>query len=245
MTVFYVFDRFFLIDLPTHYQETAMTNPKSLIIFDLDGTLIDSVPDLADAIDKTLITLGGSPAGGERVRTWVGNGSLKLVERAIDWAGIDADRLHDAHELFLTTYHDCHDGTAPYADVSQGLNHLKQQGLSLAICTNKPNQFLPQILTNMGWDGVFDCVVGGDTLPTKKPDPAPLHHICQTLGVDACHAVMVGDSKNDILAGKNAGMTTLALSYGYNYGEPIADSQPDAVFDDFESLVDFILSRLA
>ncbi|WP_432481367.1 phosphoglycolate phosphatase [Moraxella sp. ZY200743] len=219
------------------------TTPKSLVIFDLDGTLIDSVPDLTDAIDKTLLILGSCTAGEELVRTWVGNGSLKLVERAINWAGITLERLDEAHELFLTTYHNCHDNTTAYANVKEGLICLKQQGFKLAICTNKPTQFLPQILANMGWLDMFDCVVGGDTLSTKKPNPNPLYHICQTLSIDVCQSIMVGDSKNDILAGKSANMTTLALSYGYNYGESIAISKPDAIFDDFGSLVAFILNH--
>lgn len=93
----------------------------------------------------------------------------------------------------------------------------------------------------MGWTDKFACVIGGDSLPTNKPDPAPLLHICTTLGMDKSQAVMVGDSKNDILAGQNAGITTLALTYGYNYGEPIADSRPDGVFDEFGDLVTSLL----
>lgn len=214
---------------------------KSLIIFDLDGTLIDSVPDLAAAIDKTLAHFGRPPAGVDHVRTWIGNGSLKLVERAINWAGLDNDKLNDAHEVFLREYTDCHDGTVAYDGVKEGLDRLINRGFVIAICTNKPSQFLPKILQKMGWVDKFNCVVGGDSLPVKKPDPAPLLHICEQLGVNPSQAIMVGDSKNDILAGKNASMTTLALSYGYNYGEPIANHNPDAVFDDFSDLVAFIV----
>lgn len=215
---------------------------KSLIIFDLDGTLIDSVPDLADGVDKMLAHFNKTPAGTERVRSWVGNGSVKLVERALVWAKIPLDELHHAHELFLKEYATCQGKTAEYDGVTDGLKRLSAQGLTLALCTNKPAQFLPNILANMGWADTFACVIGGDSLPTKKPDPAPLHHICNTLGVDTSQAVMVGDSKNDILAGQNAKITTLALTYGYNYGEPITDSCPDGVFDGFGALVEFILA---
>lgn len=224
---------------------TTTTNQpaKSLIIFDLDGTLIDSVPDLAAAIDATLTSLDAPMAGVDHVRTWVGNGSLKLVERALAWAKLPTDQLHTAHEIFLQKYANCHDGTVEYQGVTDGLGRLSHQGFTLAICTNKPVQFLPEILKNMGWTDTFACVIGGDSLSVKKPDPAPLLHICQTLGVDTAHTIMVGDSQNDILAGKNADMTTLGLSYGYNYSKPIDESCPDGVFDDFGSLVDYIVAN--
>lgn len=214
---------------------------KSLIIFDLDGTLIDSVPDLADGVDKMLAHFDKPPAGTDNVRTWVGNGSVKLVERALVWADLSLDNLHHAHEIFLKEYATCQGKTVAYDGVTDGLNRLIEQGFTLALCTNKPVQFLPDILNNMGWADKFACIIGGDSLPTKKPDPAPLLHICDTLGVDKSQAVMVGDSKNDIAAGQNAGITTLALTHGYNYGKPIADSRPDGVFDNFNDLVAFLL----
>ncbi|WP_066802361.1 phosphoglycolate phosphatase [Moraxella oblonga] len=215
---------------------------KSLVIFDLDGTLIDSVPDLADGVDGMLAHFGKSPAGTERVRTWVGNGSLKLVERALMWADLPLDNLPYAHEIFLQKYANSQGKTAEYQGVSIGLNQLIQNGFTLALCTNKPTQFLPDILKNMGWADKFACVIGGDSLAVKKPNPEPLLHICKTLGIDKSQAVMVGDSKNDILAGRGAGMMTLALTYGYNYGEPIADSEPDEVFENFGALVEFVLA---
>ncbi|OOR89379.1 phosphoglycolate phosphatase [Moraxella caviae] len=220
---------------------------KTLIIFDLDGTLIDSVPDLAAAVNAMLTELGTANASTEQVRSWVGNGSLVLTERALTWANLATDdaALHHAHERFLAHYADCAScATAPYAGVSAGLKTLKQAGFALAIATNKPARFLPEILAAQGWHD-FDCVIGGDSLPTKKPDPTPLLHICDALGISPAAAIMVGDSKNDVVAGKNANITTLALSYGYNYDEPIAHSEPDAVFDEFADLVAFILKNFA
>lgn len=215
---------------------------KSLIIFDLDGTLIDSAPDLAEAIDAMLAHFGAPRAGVRQVRNWVGNGSQTLVARALAWAMLPDTLLPHAHEVFLQKYATCHDKTQEYQGVSEGLQRLKEHGFTLALCTNKPARFLPDILAKMGWQDTFAHIIGGDSLPTKKPDPAPLLHICGALGVVPIQALMVGDSKNDIQAGKNAGMDTFALSYGYNYGKPISDSAPDGIFDDFGSLVARILA---
>ena len=218
-----------------------------LIIFDLDGTLIDSVPDLTLAVNMMLGKIGGVPVTVADVRSWVGNGSMTLVERVLSHQMLPCDdaRLHIAHELFLNSYaHNvCRDTTA-YAGVHEGLDRLRAVGLSLAICTNKPMMFLPEILTHMGWDGLFVKVLAGDSLAVKKPDPAPLLHLCDKLNIHPDETLMVGDSKNDIQAGKAAGMTTLAVSYGYNYHEPITASAPDVVFDDFTHAVAWILERV-
>ena len=217
---------------------------KSLIIFDLDGTLIDSVPDIAVAVNAMLTSFDAHTADISHVRTWVGNGSRILTKRALIWANLPTDDEHLtlAHDRFLSAYARCTcQDTRAYDGVTQGLDTLLQAGYLLAIATNKPTCFVPEILTKLGWTDKFTVVLGGDSLPTKKPDPMPLLHICHQLNISTQHAIMVGDSKNDIQAGKNAHITTLALTYGYNYDEPIANSCPDGVFDNFESLVDFIL----
>lgn len=215
----------------------------SLIIFDLDGTLIDSAQDLTHAINAMLEQFGKPPAPLELVKQWVGNGSVTLVERTLDWAKVPLEQLEIAHQSFLVSYGACQHEVMTYEGVETGLAYLQQQGFLLALCTNKPQVFLPSILNQLGWHNRFDCVVGGDTLPTKKPNPAGLWHICQVLGVHPSQAVMVGDSVNDIKAGQQAGMMTLALSYGYNYGLPIQDSHPDRVFDGFDDLVAFLLEH--
>lgn len=218
---------------------------KSLIIFDLDGTLIDSVPDLTSAVNVMLQAFHAPSATQALVRSWVGNGSKKLVERALTWANLNEHQdAHHAHEWFLAAYADhCCVDTVPYPDVDAGLAQLQAHGYTLAIATNKPIRFVPTILQNLGWTDKFACVLGGDSLPTKKPDPAPLLHICQELGFLPKQSIMVGDSKNDILAGQAAGMTTLALTYGYNYNEPISQSSPDRVFDDFASLTQYLINN--
>lgn len=213
---------------------------KQVLIFDLDGTLIDSVPDLANSVNFALKNNHLKTHSQDMIRTFVGNGSYKLCERA---TGIDDQALIDkVHHDFLAHYakHSC-EQTLAYAGVNEFLPQLSQR-YRLAIATNKPEQFLPSILARFGWERYFGVVVGGDSLPAKKPDPLPLLHICTQLGVASEQAIMIGDSKNDIIAGQNAQMMTLALSYGYNYDEPIAYCNPDKVFDDFGALARFLLS---
>ena len=218
------------------------TTQKTLVIFDLDGTLIDSAPDLAAAINRMYAKLSLPDMPIETIKSWVGNGSLKLVERALAAHGIEANKIDEAHEIFLGEYAACStDATVAYDGVSLGIERLQAAGFQLAICTNKPARYLPEILAHFGWQTAFDVVLGGDALALKKPDPAPLLHICEQLGVAPEAAIMVGDSKNDILAGQAAGMMTLALRYGYNYGEPIDQMRPDAAFDDFDALTDYLL----
>lgn len=208
---------------------------KQVLIFDLDGTLIDSVPDLANSVNFAL-QINQLPTHDENtIRLFVGNGAYKLCERACP-VGSDGELIDKVYGDFLRSYaqYPCVKTTL-YAGVAEYLPRLAER-YRLAMATNKPVQFLPAILAKFAWGEMFDVVLGGDSLPDKKPNPAQLLHICTKLGVTTTQAVMIGDSKNDILAGQNAGMTTLALSYGYNYGEPIENSKPDATFADFESL---------
>lgn len=220
---------------------------KSLLIFDLDGTLIDSVPDLTEAVNASLVKNGLPTHSTDVIRTLVGNGAYALCQRAVDMADDkhpDDRLINQVHHDFLAYYeqHTCIKST-PYDGVHQGLSALKLHGHTLAIATNKPVRFLPSILAHFGWQSLFDCVVGDGTLPTKKPDPAPLLYICNTLGFTPAQALMIGDSKNDIIAGKQACISTIALTYGYNYNEPITNSNPDYAFDRFGQMVDYLITQ--
>ena len=227
-----------------------MTNQaidKQLLIFDFDGTLIDSVPDLADATNIMLSQLGMPTYPLQTIEKWVGNGARKLVERALSGSVEVNDNLaladvEAAEQLFFDAY-GAHDTskTVAYPDVDSGLKQLKEAGFTLALVTNKPIRFVPHILSGMGWTPLFEMVLGGDSLPQKKPDAAPLLHVCETLNFVPSEALMIGDSINDILAGKNAGIETVGLSYGYNYGKDIRDSQPNQVFDSFVELLTWLL----
>lgn len=220
---------------------------KKLLIFDFDGTLIDSVPDLADAANIMLSQLGKPTYPLKTIQEWVGNGARMLVERALSGSIEINPALSDvevdaAEHLFFEAYaaHDT-SKTAAYPDVDLGLKQLMDAGFTLALVTNKPIRFVPDILASLGWTSHFAMVLGGDSLPVKKPDPAPLLHVCETLGFDASQAIMIGDSINDIQAGKRANIDTIGLSYGYNYGQDIRDSQPNQAFDNFKSLLDWVL----
>lgn len=221
---------------------------KQLLIFDFDGTLIDSVPDLADATNAMLTTLGKDTYPLDTIRNWVGNGSRMLVERALVGKievledELTVEETEHAEQVFFDAYKNLSDSkTVAYPNVDSGLRHLKEAGYTLALVTNKPIRFVPKILESFGWTSLFDMVLGGDSLTTKKPDPAPLLHVCDKLGVMQDKAVMIGDSRNDILAGQNAKIDTLGLSYGYNYGQDIRDLNPTAAFDDFAALVKYLL----
>lgn len=212
-----------------------------LVTFDLDGTLIDSVPDLAVAVDAMLDELGAPPAGEQRVKNWVGNGSRKLIERALSHAFgelPDAQRVDNALERFLHYY-----AQAPcvrtrvYPGVQDALGALRERGLSLALVTNKPYAFIAPILEALSLADYFELTLGGDSLARKKPDPAPLLHVAETFGIAPRACLMVGDSRHDVEAGKRAGFRTLAVPYGYNHGEPVAASRPDYLVESLAELV--------
>jgi phosphoglycolate phosphatase len=220
-------------------------NNKELIIFDLDGTLIDSVPDLAVAVNFMLESLKRDVFDENTIRFWVGNGAQVLVRRALLGSSeidkeLDEDLYNKALEIFLNYYkkHLCVH-TQTYKNVPQTLHSLKTKGYRLAIVTNKPIDFVAPILNGLHLNDLFELTIGGDSLTKKKPDPLPLHYVCEKLNVSVEDALMVGDSKNDILAANAAKMQSIGVSYGYNYGENIDFYNPDEVVDDFADILKF------
>lgn len=217
-----------------------------LIQFDLDGTLIDSVPQLAQAVNRMRVQLGFGEAGEQAVRHWVGNGADMLVRRALaDALGTEpGDELRRAARTAFDAAYDqvADQGLVFYPGVLDTLAALRRAGKRLAIVTNKPYRFVPAILAAAGLSEQFELVLGGDSLPEKKPSPAPLLHVCRQLDVDPARTLMVGDSENDVLAAQAAGMAVVGLTYGYNYGRDIADSGPDWVLSDFAALADILLT---
>jgi len=216
---------------------------KKLFIFDLDGTLIDSSPDLALAINHMLKTLNRDTFSTDTIHYWVGNGAETLVKRALSGSSsidetIDPILFEKALKIFLDFYaKNLAVETVTYPDVKKILTMLNGWNYRLAIVTNKPFAFVEPILKALELSDLFELVLGGDSLEEKKPNPLPLLHVCEKLGVSVEEAVMLGDSKNDILAANACGMNSIGFTYGYNYGEDIATYKPNFVFDEFADIL--------
>lgn len=218
-----------------------MTLPKpEIVLIDLDGTLVDSVPDLAWCTDQMLIELGREPYGESNVRNWVGNGVERLIKRALtgEMDGEPADILYaQAAPIFMRLYrdHSC-ERSQLYPAVKTGLTWLKEQGIRLGCVTNKDEAFTLPILNHLKIRDYFDVVISGDSLPHKKPHPAPLLHGAEFFGVSTDKAMMIGDSISDVKAAQAAGFRIVCMSYGYNHGADIRSAGPDAVIDSFAEL---------
>ncbi|MCP5425888.1 MAG: phosphoglycolate phosphatase [Gammaproteobacteria bacterium] len=210
------------------------------IFFDLDGTLIDTVPDLAVAVDSMMRGLGLPARGEDKVRQWVGNGAEVLIRRALadDMAGQAPDDLTaSAKPLFDAAYEaNLFVHSRLYPGVSEGLTALRAAGWRMACITNKPARFAEPLVEQIGLGGFFDVVLGGECAPRKKPAPDALFMTAQRLRVDIHQVLMVGDSQNDVGAARNAGCPVVAVPYGYNHGADIRTARPDAVIQSIAEL---------
>ncbi|CAK0761628.1 Phosphoglycolate phosphatase [Gammaproteobacteria bacterium] len=211
-----------------------------LILIDLDGTLVDSVPDLAFCVDAMLERLGRPPEGEARVRLWVGNGVERLVRRALigQLEGEPSEEdFQTALPLFEAFYaaHTCRDSRL-YPGVRSGLETLAQCGYRLACVTNKAARYTIPLLETLGIAPFFELIVAGDALPRQKPDPLPLLHAARHFGVEPSESLMVGDSISDVQAARAAGFAIVCVSYGYNHGKNIRTAQPDGVIDSLVAL---------
>lgn len=206
------------------------------IAFDLDGTLVDSVTDLAAAANVAREALGLAPLPPERVKSFVGDGVAVLVKRAItdDPTGEpSAESLEQALASFHAHYGEhLADHTRPYPGVIDGLQQFQAQGLPLAIVTNKPEHHTHKLLQHLGLAGFFRVVMGGDSLPTRKPAPEPLLAVAERLAVEPAELLMVGDSENDVLCARAAGCPVVVMRYGYaGAGVLPADREADRLAD--------------
>lgn len=207
------------------------------IVFDLDGTLIDSLPDLTGAVNRLLAEEGLAPLDPDDIKPMIGDGAGTLVRRVFDArGGLPGPDLAPYHSRFLAHYEPrSTELTRPWEGVPETLAALKAQGLKLGVCTNKPTKATHDVLRVLELSSFFDAVVGGDDVPDIKPDPAHVHATLDKLGVLPSAAVMVGDSINDVLAGKGAGLPVVVLSCGYSRIPP-AELGADAVIDHFRDL---------
>ena len=206
-----------------------------MILIDVDGTLVDSVPDLAFCVDAMMAAMGRPSHGEARVREWVGNGVERLVRRALVGAlkgEPDAADFDRAYPLFLELYaENTSKRSCLYPGVRAGMDLLKSAGYQLGCVTNKAAQFTEPLLKDLGIFDDFSIVISGDTLSTKKPDPAPLLHAAEFFGCEPANALMIGDSVSDVAAARAAGFQIVCMSYGYNHGVDIREAAPDAVID--------------
>ena len=200
--------------------------PKALL-FDLDGTLANTIPQLAIAASKSAVAIGLNPPSVETTKGFVGNGVNMLLARVIagrfdvELKDVDPSLLKRARDVFNVEYTKGLDKDYNlYEGVKEGLEYFKSRGIKLAVVTNKPQMFALPLLSYMGIKDYFDFILGGEVIPERKPDPTPLYYVLDKLQVSKDDAVMVGDSNNDIEAGNNANMTTVFFSYGYNRKDP-------------------------
>ncbi|GAA4407542.1 phosphoglycolate phosphatase [Quisquiliibacterium transsilvanicum] len=203
------------------------------VILDLDGTLLDTAADLAAAVNAMLADAGRPTLPTARVAAYVGKGAAVLVHRALtdDPAGRAPEaEFEPAYRAFLEHYRVENGRHAVlYPGVLAGLDAMRAKGLRLAVVTNKPSVFIAPLLEQCGIAHYFELVVGGDSLPRRKPDPLPMLHVCEAFGLEPAQVVAIGDSLNDALAARAAGMPVLAVPYGYNEGHDVRSLDVDAI----------------
>lgn len=215
-----------------------MSERQLTLIFDLDGTLIDSAPDLAAALNKVLIEARRDPVTLHQVTQMIGDGVATLVERgfeatggAPDDPGHHLDRFHHHYNNATAAL------TALYPGVLDTLQALRAGGYRMGLCTNKPAQPTASVLDAFGLTEFFEAVAGGDTFPVRKPSPGHLLGLLRQMQVDPEHAVMIGDSPNDVQVALNAAVPVIAVSYGYRR-VPAEDMGADLLIERFAQLPD-------
>ncbi len=221
----------------------SIIKPK-MVLLDVDGTLVDSVPDLSYCVDELMRILNREPHGEKKVRDWVGNGVEKLCKRALtgDMNGEPSEKDFDvAYPIFLDLYSkNTANRSCLYTGVIEGLEYLKSSGYNLGCVTNKAERFTLPLLKQLKLFDFFEIIISGDSLPNKKPDPEPLLHAAKFFQSNPNESLMIGDSKSDVKAARAAGFQIVCMSYGYNHGLDIRDSEPDMVIDSMKELISII-----
>ena len=216
-------------------RKTNFPLPVKAVMIDLDGTMLDTVADLAVAVNMMLGKLGRPLLDEALVRNFVGKGIPNLVQRALVGA-MDGEPDAALFERALPLYLDCYESvngrhTILYPGVREGLDALKAAGFPLACVTNKSERFTLPLLQQMQLADYFALVVAGDTLPKKKPDPLPLTHACGQFGIAPSEMLMIGDSLNDTIAARAAGCPVFCVPYGYNEGRDVRELDVDAIVE--------------
>ncbi len=214
-----------------------MTDPLPVLVFDFDGTLIDSAPELQHCLNAVLTEHGRSALPVEAVKTMIGNGVKKLVERGFNATGGAPADLDATMEQFMAHYYAAPVEDTLYDGVRPTLGLLRDAGHRIAICTNKPYRATMRILKGLEIADYFEAVAGGDSFPVRKPDPGHLLGVLEILGTTPSHAIMIGDSPNDIGCAIAAEVRSVAVTYGYS-NVPHAELGADVLIDRFDALPD-------
>ena len=208
------------------------------IVFDLDGTLVDTAPDLCAALNHALGVLGRPAVPADDVRHMVGHGARKLLEKGLAATGTVTPDLVEAGVAPFLAYYADHiaDGSRPYPGVEAALSALAAAGSRLAICTNKPFALSKALVSALGWDGRFAANLGFDSVPAPKPDPGHLFAAIAAAGSDPATTVFIGDSITDTTTARAAGIPVIAVSFGFS-DRPVADLGADLVIDHYDDLL--------
>jgi phosphoglycolate phosphatase len=215
------------------------------ILFDLDGTLIETAPEICDAVNDTLAHYDMGFVSQELVNNWIGHGTHELLIQALSFVGkTSEEKIRQSTGLkpiaaeFDRNYQKrCGTRSHLYPHVREVLATLRAQGVKLAVVTNKEGRYTQTILEVHKLTDQFDAVISGDTLSVKKPNPAGIQHCLDQFGVSKERALFVGDSSIDVATARNADVTVWALPYGYNMGQPIESCAPDRVIADFLAIL--------
>ncbi|MBX4913128.1 HAD family hydrolase [Rhizobium bangladeshense] len=220
--------------------------PAPLVVFDLDGTLLDTHTDLVESLHHTIAALGLEPVTYDDLTHLVGQGARVMIERACRLRGhpLSADTLPPLVERFVAHYAGNMPGhTQPYPGLIAAMDLLKSGGYRLAVCTNKMESLARGLLEKLGLTGYFDAITGGDTFEYRKPDARHLTSTIERAGGDVSRTVMVGDSINDIAVAKNAGVPSIAVPFGYS-DVPVNTLGPDHIITHFDELTTELVERL-
>lgn len=209
--------------------------PVKAVVIDLDGTLLNTAPDLAEAANRMLAEMQRPPVPIEVIMTYIGNGVERLIKRVLTgemYAEPDAVLMAQAKPIYERHYLECVSlYSRPFPGVVEGLDALKQTGYRLACITNKAAKFTLPLLKDTGLHDYFELILSGDSLPKTKPDPLPLLHACERFGVEPDQLLLIGDSMNDAQAARAAGCHIFCVPYGYNHGEPVESLDLDRVVE--------------
>ena len=215
------------------------------VLFDLDGTLLDTVPDLAFCSNAMLRELGLPELDEASIASFVGRGIAVLVERCLKAGGrpVPTPGEADAARVIFERWYGQESGrrSKPFPGVEPALRMLYDVGLPMGVVTNKAARFTLDLVRTMGWEPYFGVVVSGDTLPVRKPDPAPVLHACDRLGAMPRDTLMIGDSRHDVEAAVRAGCTAWCVPYGYNEGEPVDGLACERIVADLEVAAQLVL----